>query len=282
MRRPVLLVHGGAGAPPQAEYGVRNAAAERAADAGWAVLGRPGASALDAVVAAVRHLEDEPALNAGIGACLNSDGVVELDSAVMDGRDLRVGAVGAVRDVRHPVDAARAVMEAGRHVLLVAEGASRFARDAGLEIVPNDTFVTERQRDNLSRVLAAREVADTVGAVAVDAEGHVAVAVSTGGVYGKHPGRVGDSPLAGAGFYADDGAGAICATGQGEGFVRTVLCHRAALELERGMSVQQVADGAIEYLERRVGGSGGLIVVTPDGRVAAARNTPFMAVASRG
>ena len=281
MPRPALLVHGGAGAPPESEYPIRDAAVERAADAGWAALSRPGARALDAVIAAVRHMEDEPSLNAGIGACLNLDGVVELDAAVMDGRHLRVGAVAAVRDIRHPVDGARAVMDEGRHVLLVADGASRFARERGLPMTPNDTFITDRQRRNLTEALARREIADTVGAVAVDGDGHVAVAVSTGGVYGKWPGRVGDSPLAGAGFWADDRAGAVCATGQGEGFIRTALCHLAAVELEQGMDAAEVARRAIDHLARRVAGSGGLILVTPGGEIAMARNTPYMATAGR-
>lgn len=278
MPRPALVVHGGAGAPGADEYEVRQAAVERALETGWAEI---EAGALAAVVAAVRHMEDEPILNAGVGACFNLDGDVELDAGVMEGNGLRAGAVGAVRDIRHPVEAALRLMENGRHVILVAEGASRWARHAGLEIVSNDVFKTERQRRNLDTLLAGRREGDTVGAVAVDADGHTAVAVSTGGVYGKLPGRIGDSPVPGAGFYANDRAGAVCATGQGEGFLRTVLCHLATVELQHGMKGQEVADGAIAYLARRVGGSGGVILVTKDGEVAAAKNTPFMAWASR-
>lgn len=273
MATAALVVHGGAGAPSPHEYDERQSAVERALEAGWKSL-REGA--LEAVLAAVRHMEDEPFLNAGIGACLNSDGEIELDAAVMEGTDLRVGAVGAVTDVRHPVDLARAIMEDGRHVLLVAGGASRFARDRGVETCDPSTFVTERQLRNFQR-----QGHDTVGAVAVDAQGHTAVAVSTGGVSFKLPGRVGDSPVPGAGFYADDGAGAVCGTGQGEGFMRLVLSHLAVIELKHGMGAQEVATGAVDFLHKRVGGEGGVILVTSDGEIAAAHNTPFMAWASR-
>jgi L-asparaginase / beta-aspartyl-peptidase len=270
---PVLIVHGGAGGPPEHERAERRAAVERALDAGWAAMGQ---GALEAVVAAVRHLEDEPVLNAGIGASLNLDGEVELDAGVMEGTTLRAGAVGAVRDARHPIDLARAVMDDGRHVLLVGGGASRFARERGVETCGPEVFVTERQR--LSWRAAA---ADTVGAVARDAAGRTAVAVSTGGMPRKWPGRLGDTPLPGAGFYADDRRGVACGTGVGEGFMRLCLCHLAVVEMAHGMSAGQVAPGAVEHLARRVGGSGGVILIDAAGRAAAAHNTPFMAWAQR-
>ena len=276
MPAPALILHGGAGAPPEDERAERQAAVERSLEAGWARLGD---GALEAAVAAVRALEDEPLLNAGVGACLNRDGGIELDAGVMEGGDLRAGAVGAVRDVRHPVDLARAVLEDGRHVLVVAEGASRLARELGVETCDPSVFMTGRQRRNLDRVLAG--AADTVGAVARDLEGHLAVAVSTGGMTGKLPGRLGDTPVPGAGFYAKDGAGAACATGQGEGFLRLVLCHLAVVELEHGMTPEQVAAGAIEHLAARTGLQGGLILLGPEGDPASAHNTPFMPVAAR-
>ena len=269
---PSLVVHGGAGAPPANERPERQAAVERALDAGWA---RMGEGALEAVVAAVRHLEDEPTLNAGIGACLNSDGEIELDAAVMEGSDLQVGAVGAVKDVRHPVELARAVMEDGRHVLLVGEGASRFGRQQGVEMCDPVVFMTDRQ------LRKWWEATDTVGAVARDVEGRTAVAVSTGGTPRKAPGRLGDSPLAGAGFYADDGMGAACGTGIGEGFIRLCLCHLAVVEMGHGMPAEEVAGKAVEHLAGRVGGSGGLILIDARGRTAAAWNTPFLAWAHR-
>jgi beta-aspartyl-peptidase (threonine type) len=278
MGRPTLVVHGGAGAPLVEEYAERQAAVERALVTGWA---RIAEGALAAVVAAVRHMEDEPILNAGVGACFNRAGDVELDAAVMEGTDLRVGALGAVRDIRHPVDAALRLMVDGRHVLLVAEGASQWARESRVEMCSNEVFKTDRQRRDWETLLASSRGGDTVGAVAVDDGGHTAVAVSTGGMTGKLPGRIGDSPVPGAGFYANDRAGAVCATGRGEGFLRTALCHLATVELQHGMAAQEVADGAISYLARRVDGSGGVILVTKEGAVAAAMNTPFMAWASR-
>jgi len=273
MGRAALVVHGGAGAPDQAEHDERDAAVNRALEAGWARIGH---GAVEAVIAAVRHMEDEPMLNAGIGSCLNAEGRVELDAGIMDGSQLRAGAVGAVTDVRHPVELARAIMDDGRHVLLVAGGATRFAHEHGIETCDPEVFTTERQHRNY-----VNQGDDTVGAVAVDEAGHTAVAVSTGGVAFKLPGRLGDSPLPGAGFYADDGAGAVCGTGQGEGFMRTVLSHLAVIELKHGMSAQEVATAAVEFLSRKVGGEGGLILVTSDGEIAAAHNTPFMAWAGR-
>src|SRR5438105_1749875 len=267
-----LVVHGGSGAPPVGEYAERQAAVERALDLGWS---RIGASALAAAVAAVRHLEDEPILNAGIGACLNSDGEVELDAGVMEGSRLRAGAVAAVRDVRHPVDLALRVLRHGRHVLLVAQGASRFALEQGVETCDPKLFITQRQK----RLWAAR-AGDTVGAVARDAKGRVAAAVSTGGTYGKHPGRVGDSPVVGAGFYADDARGAACGTGHGEAFMRTVIA-KAAVDRLPGSKAQAAAEWAVDEVRRKVNGRGGIIVVSIDGGIGAAYNTRHMAWAAR-
>ena len=268
----LLIVHGGAGAPHPDEYAHRQAAVERALDAGWEAL---AGGALEAVVAAVCRLEDEPALNAGIGASLNRVGDVELDAGLMEGTTLRAGAVGAVRDVRHPVDLARAVMEDSRHVLLVGQGASEFARARGVEACDPAMFVTDRQHRRW------QDAADTVGAVARDDLGRTAVAVSTGGMSRKWPGRLGDSPLPGAGFYADDRGGAACGTGMGEGFMRLCLCHLAVMEMAHGMSADQVAEAAVNHLAARVGGSGGIILVDASGRSAAAFNTPFMPWARR-
>jgi len=268
----LLIVHGGAGAPHPDEYAHRQAAVERALDAGWEAL---AGGALEAVVAAVCRLEDEPALNAGIGASLNRVGDVELDAGLMEGTTLRAGAVGAVRDVRHPVDLARAVMEDSRHVLLVGQGASEFARARGVEACDPAMFVTDRQHRRW------QDAADTVGAVARDDLGRTAVAVSTGGMSRKWPGRLGDSPLPGAGFYADDGGGAACGTGVGEGFMRLCLCHLAVLMMGRDMSAEQTARAAIGHLASHVGGSGGLILIDAAGRVGVAHDTPFMAWAQR-
>jgi L-asparaginase / beta-aspartyl-peptidase len=265
--RAALIVHGGAGPVPQAERALRQAAVERARDAGWAILGD---GALPAVVAAVRHMEDEPLLNAGIGACLNSDGVVELDAGVMEGAELRAGGVACLRDVRHPIELAVAVMRDGRHVLIAADGASRFARDHGVEMADPSIFITDRKRQQLI------QGADTVGAVARDAEGHLAVAVSTGGITGKLPGRIGDSPIPGAGFYADDRFGAVCGTGKGEAFIRLSLARLIVVELQHGMAPPQVAKGAVEHLGAAMEAAGGVILIGREGPPEAAFNTPAM------
>jgi beta-aspartyl-peptidase (threonine type) len=269
---PCVVVHGGAGAPPLSERPERQAAVERALDAGWNEL-RLGA--LAAVLAAVRRMEDEPSLNAAVGACLNRDGEIELDAGVMEGTQLRAGAVGAVKDVRHPVDLAHAIMKDGQHVLLTGDGASRFAREHGLETCDPVLFMTDRQLRNWW------EASDTVGAVAMDDRGRTAVAVSTGGTYRKWPGRLGDSPVVGAGFYAEDGMGVACGTGVGEAFMRLCLCHLAVIEMGHGMPSNEVAQQAVDHLGRRVNGSGGLIMIDSSGRPAAAWNSKFMAWSQR-
>jgi beta-aspartyl-peptidase (threonine type) len=267
LSRPALIVHGGAGPVPEAERALRQSAVERARDIGWSEIGN---GALAAAVAAVRHMEDEPLLNAGIGATLNSDGKVELDAGVMEGAELRAGGAACLRDVRHPIDLALAVMRDGRHVLLAADGASRFARDHGLEMCDPAIFITDRKRQELM------QGADTVGAVARDAEGHLAVAVSTGGIKGKLPGRIGDSPIPGAGFYADERFGAVCGTGQGEAFIRLGLARLIVIELQHGMDAAAVARGAVDHLGKALKASGGVIVIPRDGRPEAAFNTPAM------
>ena len=215
-------------------------------------------------------MEDEPLLNAGIGACLNLDGVVELDAGVMEGADLKAGGVAGLKDVRHPIELALEVMLDGRHVLLAGEGASRFAREHGLEMCDPAIFITDRKRQELMHG------ADTVGAVARDAEGRLAVAVSTGGVSGKLPGRIGDSPIPGAGFYADDRYGAVCGTGQGEAFLRLGLARLMVVELQHGMDAAAVANGAVALLGRALRAPGGVIVVAREGAPEAAYNTPSM------
>ena len=267
MARPALLVHGGAGPVPVPERSLRQASVERALEAGWA---RISDGALVAAVAAVRLMEDEPLLNAGIGACLNLEGEVELDAGVMEGTDFRAGGVTGVRDVRHPVDAALAVMREGRHVLLAGEGASRFAKAQGVEMCHPSIFVVDRERQRRGGD------SDTVGAVARDSSGRLAVAVSTGGVPNKWPGRVGDSPIPGAGIYADDRFGAVCGTGQGEAYIRLGLARLMMVELEHGMDVKAVADGAIAYLHRALNAQGGVIVLGREGPGVAAFNTPAM------
>lgn len=272
-----LVIHGGAGAmrpahgdpdhEGRARQGLRDAL-----DAGAAVLGK-GGSSVDAVEAAVRILEDDPCFNAGRGSTLNAEGVVELDAAIMDGSSRRAGAVAGVRTTRAPISLARVLMERGPHVLLSYEGADRMAREAGLEQVENGWFMTDERRRQLQELLAkggfdAEVKYGTVGAVAVDASGHVAAATSTGGLTAKQWGRIGDSPLIGAGTYADDRACAVSATGSGEYFIRAVAAHQLAERIRlAGEEIQAALDGVLEDI-RELGGTGGLIAVAPTGECA--------------
>jgi beta-aspartyl-peptidase (threonine type) len=285
-KKPALIVHGGAGdlAPddlassggPQARLeGVRRACA-----AGWSIL-RSAGSALDAVEAAVRVLEDDPVFNAGTGATLTAAGDVELDASIMDGTSLRCGAVAVVKDVKNAVSLARAVMERTHHVLLAGPGASAFAREIGVPPYENGLLVTAHQRArwDAARKGAAASVASrsgTVGAVARDALGHLASATSTGGMSMKLPGRVGDTPIIGCGTYADDALAAVSCTGHGERIIQLTLARHAADLVGRGKSAMEAAREAAALLQGRVQGSGGLIVVGPRGEVGFAHNTPAM------
>ena len=275
----VILVHGGAGRSDSDAD--RIAGCRRAASAAAALL-RGGSSSLDAVQAAVRVLEDDPFFNAGTGACLTEDGLIELDAAIMDGALLRAGAVCAMPPFRNPIDVARAVLEDGRHVLYAAEGARAFAEAAGFAPSTHEAMTTERARrkwEDLRRgALPPSSVpTGTVGAVARDARGNLAAATSTGGILGKRTGRVGDSPIVGAGTFADDEAGAASATGHGEGILRTCLGKMGVDEMKNGVDPESAARRAIEHLSNRVGSSGGIILVDPLGRIGLARSTPSMA-----
>ena len=273
-----LMIHGGCGAmrpdgiSAAQEDEARNGL-DAALEAGAAILGG-GGSALDAVEAAARLLEESPMFNAGRGGVLTADGHVELDAAIMDGRDRRAGAVAGLRTTRAPVSAARAAMEHSPHVLLTYEGADRFAADRGLEQVANDWFIIPFRKAQLDRVMAAGGKFDsdikygTIGAVAVDGEGHVAAATSTGGLTAKRWGRIGDSPLIGAGTYADDRAAAVSATGLGETFIRAAAAHELCARIRiGGEGLQQALDGVLAEI-RELGGNGGLIAVTPSGEAA--------------
>ncbi len=278
MTFPVLVVHGGAGRVREDTRPARAQELTRAIAAGWEVLTR-GGSALDAVVAAVRVLEDSPLFNAGRGSSLTRDGSVEMDAGVMEGSQLGVGAVAAVRHVANPVVLAQHVLLNAPHILLVGEGAEAFAREQGLPEVEPESLVTERAQDALARFLARQAeqhaVADTVGAIALDSRGHLAAATSTGGIVGKLPGRVGDSPLVGCGFYADDGLGACSTTGLGESIARALLAYRAVILLAEH-TPERAAERALEYMIERVGGRAGLILLSREGKVAARWNTQHM------
>ncbi len=281
---PVIVVHGGAWKIPEEEHEPHIEGCRRAAMAGWEVV-RAGGSALDAVETAVRILEDDPTFDAGVGSCLNAVGEVELDAIIMDGRMLRLGAVAAVRRVRHPVSLARLVMEKGPHNFLVGPGAEEFARRHGMELVPPEELVVERERARweawrAGEGLYAAELfapTGTVGAVALDGEGHLAAATSTGGKPGKWPGRVGDSPLVGCGAYADDCSAAASATGDGEALMRILATGAVCARVAEGRSPQEAAEGVLALLAERTGGCGGLIVLDPRGRYGIAHTTPHMA-----
>lgn len=279
-----LVVHGGAGSitrgmlTPDGEAAIREGLAA-ALEAGAKIL-EGGGSALDAVEAAARVLEDDPAFNAGRGAVLTREGAIELDAAIMDGRDRSAGAVAGVTTVRNPVSLARAVMTQSPHVLLAGKGAEDFATSCGVARVEQDWFETPERRAQLERVLArpgdgfdADVKFGTIGAVAVDAAGHVAAATSTGGLTGKRWGRVGDSPVIGAGTYADDRACAVSATGHGESFIRAVVGHEIGARIRlAGEAPQVAADAAIADMGA-LGGSGGVIFAAPSGEAGWSFNT---------
>ena len=282
-----LVVHGGAGiieralmAPGQ-DREIR-AALDHALASGSAILG-DGGTALDAVEAAVRELEDDPHFNAGRGAVFTYDGRNELDSAIMDGRDRSAGAVTGVSTARHPVSLARAVKDNSPHVLLRGRGADEFAREQGLEQVENSWFATPERRRQLDEMKARKGSAfdvelkyGTVGAVALDVNGHVAAATSTGGLTGKRWGRIGDTPLIGAGTYADDRTAAISATGSGEYFIRALAAYQVAERMKSpGAALKAALDETLADVVS-LGGSGGMIAVAPDGEMAWGFTTPGM------
>ena len=275
-RPPTLIVHGGAGADPVEGRDELREGVSAAALAGWRVL-VAGGRALDAVEAAVQALEDHPRFNAGRGSVLTTAGTVEMDASIMEGDRLACGAVAAVSRVANPVTLARRVMDDERHVLLVAEGAHAFAREAGLPECDPAALVTERQRGRLTAHAAGSR--GTVGAVALDRHGTAAAATSTGGMIGKRPGRVGDSAVIGAGTYADSRRGAVSCTGAGEAIIRVVLAHRALDYLAELRDAEQAAGAAVRLLVEEGRGEGGLILVDRRGRVGYAHSTPLMPVA---
>jgi beta-aspartyl-peptidase (threonine type) len=287
-----IAIHGGAGTVPRATLSAEHEARFRAGlaaalDTGFAVLQGRGSS-LDAVAAAVRVLEDDALFNAGHGAALTRDGAAELDAAIMDGREMRAGAVASVRHVKNPIDLARRVMEKSRHVLLVGSGAEEFALEESFALVPNRYFRTAERVEQLEFEQRGQRVSElvppgsqgtvggtgtvggmgTVGAVALDVEGNLAAATSTGGMTNKRPGRVGDSPIIGAGTYAKNGVCAVSATGHGEYFIRAVAAHHVCSAVEyRGLTLAQAVHELLHVKLRRLGGDGGLIAVDGSGQL---------------
>ncbi|MGH9468370.1 MAG: isoaspartyl peptidase/L-asparaginase family protein [Terriglobales bacterium] len=267
---PIILIHGGCGRVDAATHAERRSGVQEAATAGWAVL-EQGGTALDAVTAAVERLEDLPQFNAGRGSVLNADGEIETDASIMDGSSLAAGAVACVRGLLHPVRLARRVMEASPHVLLCGEGAVRFAAAQGFTFcAPGELVVPGRRQD-------WENEHGTVGAVACDAQGRLAAATSTGGMTGKLPGRVGDTPLIGCGTYADRHLAVSC-TGHGEQIIRMTLARLAAFRYAGGGDAQAAAQAALDELARNAPGDAGLILVDHRGRIAYAFNTSQMPV----
>ena len=302
--RWAIAVHGGAGVIERKDMTPETEAAYRAAlaaavERGSKVL-REGGAALDAVEAAVRGLEDDPLFNAGRGAVFTADGRNELDASIMDGATLKAGAVTGVARTRHPISLARAVMEKSRYVMLSGAGADVFARERGLEQVDPLFFFTERRWNGLIREMAKQGLPmpprpagapkptaeapalderkfGTVGVVVLDTRGHVAAGTSTGGTTAKRWGRVGDSPIIGAGTYASDKSCAVSATGTGEFFIRlTVAREICALVEHKGLSLQAAADAVIGGQLTALGGDGGVVAIAPDGQIAWSYNTPGM------
>lgn len=283
-----IAIHGGAGVITRssmtpAEEAAYVADLQNALDAGYGVLASGGTS-LDATMAAVRILEDSPLFNAGRGAVFNHDGINELDASIMDGRTLAAGAVAGLRHIKNPIDLARLVMDRSPHVLLSGEGAEEFALEQGVKPVAQEYFHTERRRKQLEKAqggdtYSAAEIGyfGTVGAVALDSHGNLAAATSTGGMTNKRWGRIGDSPIIGAGTYADNASCAVSATGSGEYFIRAVVGHEiSSLMKYRGLSAADATHEVIHGQLKRMGGDGGVIVADRDGNLVLEFNTEGM------
>jgi len=295
---PVLLIHGGAWAIPDDMVDAHERGVSNALATGYALLSR-GATAVDAVEAAVAVLEDDDTFDAGRGSFLTRDGRVQLDALLMDGGTMRAGGVACVERLRNPIRAARLVLDKSPHVYFVGQGAEEFAQSHGMQLIENGELVLDRERLRLKEAQekeraglpdltfagddkspeTAAELAshDTVGAVALDAKGNIAAATSTGGTLNKAPGRVGDSSLIGCGCYADNSSAAVSLTGWGEPIMKLVLGKWAVDRVQMGRAPEQVAPDAIAYLYKRLGGHGGIILLAPDGRFGIAHNTPRMA-----
>ena len=294
---PVLVVHGGAWAMPDEMVDAHIRGVNNALAAGWRVL-ESGGSALDAVEEAVVIMEDDDTFDAGRGSFLNRDGRVQLDAFIMDGGTLRGGGVGCVEHLRNPIRAARKILSESPHVYFVGEGAEKFAAEHGVPLCKNEELIIPREIERLKKYqaeLAQRDAKqdgndlfaaesddvtishDTVGAVALDRNGNIAAATSTGGTLNKAPGRLGDSSLIGCGCYADNESAAASTTGWGEPIMKLVLAKWTADRIAAGNLPEWSAQEAMNYLKQRVNGHGGIIVLNREGHIGIAHNTPRMA-----
>jgi len=284
--RFAIAIHGGAGTilkssmTPEQDALYRTKLAE-AVEIGYAILEKGGTS-LDAVEAVVQRLEDDSLFNAGKGSVFNSEGKVELDASIMDGNTLKAGAVAALHHVKNPIRLARTVMEKSEHVFFIGDGAEKFAQEHGLELVDESYFFTEARWQSLQKAkakesLTEKEKHGTVGAVALDQHGNLAAATSTGGMTNKKFGRIGDSPIIGAGTYADNETCAISATGHGEYFIRAVVAHDiASLIRYKRLSIQAAAEEVVMNKLAKLGGTGGIIAIDRNANIAMPFNTDGM------
>ena len=283
---PVLVVHGGAWDMTDDVVEDHRRGVQKALRVGWEVLAS-GGSALKAVEEAVVVMEDDDTFDAALGSFLTADAKVQMDALIMDGATLRAGGVGCVERLRNPIRAARLILSESPHVYFVAEGAEQFVAGLGIELIDNSELVIEREKIRLAAAKATAAAGkrdptfagghDTVGAVALDSAGHLAAATSTGGTINKTPGRVGDSSLIGCGCYADDQSGAVSCTGWGEPIMKLVLGKWATDRVASGTPPELAAREAIGYLNARVNGHGGMILLDCQGRYGIAHNTPRMA-----
>ena len=283
--QPSIIVHGGAWDIPPELHDAHRQGTRQAAEAGWAVL-TAGGAALDAVETATVIMENDETFDAGRGSFLNADGQVELDAGFMDGAQLQVGAVAGVQFIQNPIRLARLVMEKSEHVLLAGQGAQRFAQKMGMPICDLTDLAVPREFERWQKLLRDQTYStrqsfvhqgDTVGCVALDRKGHIAAATSTGGTPNKMPGRVGDVPMVGCGFYADDELGGASSTGWGESIAKVILARLALHYLQELDNPQAAARAAIQVLDEKVNGLGGVVLLSPDGRPGWHTNTPYLA-----
>jgi len=283
---PSIIVHAGAWDIPTQRIQAHKEGCLKAVLSGWNAL-KNGGSAEDAVEEAIKAFEENPEVDSGRGSGLNAAGLIEMDASMMNGTTFRAGAVAAVRNILHPISLARKVMNGSEHILLVGEGANRFAREVGIQECSEDDLIVERERVKWSESLRNQEVEnaarqkdhhDTVGAVALDDSGTIVAGTSTGGTPLKLHGRVGDSPLIGCGTYADSSIGGISCSGLGENIIKVVLAKTVIDFLEEnGGDPQRAADAGIAVLDQKVRGTAGVIVIGKGGKVGVAFNTPRFA-----
>ncbi len=285
--KPIIVIHGGAGTIPDARKPIADEGVREAALAGWEVLEKGGTS-LDAVELAVRVMEDLSNFNAGLGSVVTEEGTLEMDALIMDGKDLRVGGVIGVSRLKNPINVSRLILEKSNHVLFAGSGAEKFAKNNGVELINPESMITDRIRDRLARYLEKKEGDEmdpegrkkygTVGAVALDKHGNLAAATSTGGTLGKQIGRVGDTPIIGAGTYADEEL-AISSTGVGEYIIRGMLGMRVKLNMRDSKNMKEATKKSLEYLSKI--GPSAVITLSKDGDWAAENTTDDLAFACK-